>query len=185
MFNKSITTSQKVPGHSGAIARLAVLTVMILISVVACVGTLPKYIQTRGFGQALLDALCSMGTLLLTGAFIWAVMKWIAYAMPKAYRLAIRFWNGWIPLTFFGVYLKACAFCVILCWPACIPGVLFAPIMKLGMGIATSGITVFNALGMLLLGGGSAAVLAFWDICKLQGVQVRQVLSYVRKKKAA
>ena len=176
------TVSPKVPGKKGTIARLIVLGIVALIGILSSILTLPEYTARRGFGLALLEAFGGCGALFLLAAFIWGFMKWISFMGPKSLGAANRFWQAWIPLTFLGVYIKACIWLIVTVVPCSIYGMLMVPLFTVTQHFTEVNIGFFSAMGLFL--GGAALVMAvgFVDICKLRRVSPMAV---VKEKLAA
>lgn len=174
--NTTRTRKVAVPGRKGAIARLIVMGLIAVIALLSSFGTIGQYIPKRGFGIALLEAFGGCGVLMMLGAFFWGFMKWIAVVTPKAFRAANKFWCAWIPLTFFGVYIKAMIWVLIVGVPTCIFGYGFVPVFLLTQHFAENEISFLPAMGMFLGGVALVAVLGFVDICKLKAVSPVQTV---------
>lgn len=164
------TTNKKVPGRKGAIARLIILGLVALIGVLASFLTLPEYIARRGFGLALLEAFGGCGIIFLAGAFFWGMIKWIGFIAPKSFRIANKLWRGWIPLTFLGVYIKACLWLIIAIAPCSAYTLLLSPLTMMTAHFAENAIDIFSAFGLFLGGAAAVIVMGFVDICKLRQV---------------
>ena len=159
----------KPAGRKGAIARLIVMGIFAIIGILSSFGTLPEFIAKRGFVPAVLEAFGGCGTLLMLAAWFWGMMKWIAVMGPKTFGCARSFWNGWQPLTFFGLYIKFCIWMIIALAPLMCFSMTFIPVYKLTWYFAENGIGLISALLMFAAGMGLVVLLAFWDICKLRG----------------
>ncbi len=164
------TVNQKVPGRTGSIARLIVMWLFSLGGFALSFFTLPEYIGKLGFARAFLDSIGGFGLLLLTAAFFWGIMKWLGFSMPRAFRAAKRFWARWIPLTVFGLVLKAYAFIFIVFLPAALGTSLFAPLALLSAYFAKESLNLFSALLLLLAGAAIVVLFSYLDICKLRGI---------------
>ena len=161
-------TATRVPGRKGTIARLIVLGIFTVIALLSSILTLPEYISRRGFGLAILEAFGGCGILLLTGALFWGFMKWISFMGPKSLGAANRFWHAWIPLTFFGLYIKACLWLLITVVPCTIYGLLMAPVYSITLHFTKTEIGFFAAMGLFILGVAATVIMFFVDICKLR-----------------
>ncbi len=187
MYTASNTTyapAAKVPGRAGAIARLIVMGLIALISLIASFGSLGEFADNRGFGQALLDAIGGSGTLLITAALIWLVMKVCSTVLPKSFRLANRFWVSWQPLTFLGLYIKVCIYMILFLVPFALVASLFSPLTLIAFQFATVDIDFFSAVGLFLAGGALVAGLGLWDICKLRNVPFKTALAAIFRKRS-
>ena len=51
-------------GRKGAIARLTVLTIVSIIGILSSICTLPGFVESRGLGPAILEAIGGCGTLI-------------------------------------------------------------------------------------------------------------------------
>ncbi len=169
-------TNLPIPGRKGAIARLIVLAIFALIAFLGSFGTIGEFIPKQGFWNALVEAIGGCGVLLLTGAWFWGLMKWIGFIAPKSFGAAGALWNGWIPLTFLGLYIKACLWLIIAMAPISAYALSFSLLYKVFFNTARAGITIFSAAGYLLLGIASTALLLLVDVCKLKGLSAKAVL---------
>ena len=168
-------------GRKGAIARLTVLAIVSIIGILSSICTLPSFVESRGLGPAILEAIGGCGTLLMLAAWFWGMMKWIAVVGPKSFGWARSFWNAWSPLTFFGLYIKFCIWLIVGMVPVMIFGITYMPLFKLTLFFAENGLNIFSALLLLALGAGLALLLAFWDVCKLRGLSP---IAVIRRKLA-
>ncbi len=166
----------KVPGRTGAIARLAVVWIMTLISFVGSFFTLPDFYRLVGLGHAILEAFAGFGVLTLTAAMLWLGMKFIGFIAPKSFRLAKKFWQAWVPLTFFGVYIKFCIFCLLALVPITATFGLFSAVIMLIAGMLAGNIHTLSALALLVAGAAGVAGCSFWDLCKLRQVKPMAVI---------
>ena len=55
-------------GRKGAIARLTVLAIVSIIGILSSICTLPGFVESRGLGPAILEAIGGCGTLLMLAA---------------------------------------------------------------------------------------------------------------------
>ncbi len=166
----------KVPGKAGAIARLAVLWIFAVISFCGSFFTIPTFAGRVGLWQAIVDSLAGFGTLLLTGAFLWCIMKWVVFIFPKSFGLGKRFWQSWIPLTFLGLYLKFAVFCLLALVPITASFALFSPLMFLVFQLSCVKISILGALPLLAAGVAAAGLCSLLDVCKLRKQQPMVVL---------
>ncbi len=166
---KKFDLKANIPGKKGAIARLVVLGIISLIAVLVSFLTLPKYIGRIGFGPAILEAFASCGLLFMLAAGMWGLIKWIGFIAPKSFGLAKRFWQAWRPLTFFGVYLKACVWLLIAMVPVTASTMLITPLTSIGFLVAGN-MNLLSALGLFLGGAVLVILVGFVDICKLRQV---------------
>ena len=166
---KKFDLKANIPGKKGSIARLIVLGLISVIAVLSSVLTLPKYIGRKGYGPAVLEAFAGCGLLLLLAAGMWGLMKWIGFIAPKSFGLAKRFWQAWRPLTFFGVYLKACVWLLIAMVPVTASTMLITPLTSIGFLVAGN-LNLLSALGMFLAGAVLVVLVGFVDMCKLRQV---------------
>lgn len=163
MYNN---TKIYIPGKKGAIARLIVMGLFVVIALISCVGFLMS--ADGGFIDVVLETLVSFGTLCTVGAWFWFAMKWIGFIAPKSFGLANTMWCSWHVLTIFGLYIKAMVWAVCALFPIGACFATFSPMYMVFFSIAKNGINFFNAMGMLILGCGLVAVLGFIDVCKLR-----------------
>lgn len=175
------TTRQKVPGRKGAIARLITLGVFALIGLLTSFGTIPQFAEKQGLWPAILEAFAGCGVIFLTGGFFWGLIKWIGIIAPKSFGLAKRFWCGWIPLTFLGVYLKCALWLIIAIAPCSIFALLFSPLFSLTFSLAQMDLNIFSAMGVFFGGGAVVLIMSLVDICKLRQISF---VSMVREKLA-
>jgi hypothetical protein len=188
MNTYSETTPVKPAGRKGAIARLAVLTIVSLIGILSSVCTIPDFASRRGLWAALMEAIGGCGILLMLAAWFWGMLKWIAVVGPRSFGWARSFWQAWQPLTFFGVYIKFCIWLIIGMVPVMAFGFSYLPLFKLTWFFAENGIGLIAALLLLALGAGLVALLGFWDLCRLKGLSPTAILRQKladRKGKAA
>lgn len=167
---------QKVPGRKGAIARLIMLGVFAVIGLLSSFGTIPQFAEKQGLGAAILEAFAGCGVIFLTGGFFWGLIKWIGFIAPKSFGLAKRFWCGWIPMTFLGVYLKCALWLIIAIAPCSAFTLLFSLFYSLTFSIAQMDMNLIIAMGMFF--GGCAVVLTMGlvDICKLRQLSFVEVV---------
>lgn len=161
----------KVPGRGGAIARLIVMYLMVVIGLVSVVVSI--FTSEWTLGQLITEGIASVGLMLLLGAWFWSIMKWVGFIAPKSLGWAKGFWHAWRPLTFFGLYIKFMIFMVILIAPISIGLATYSPLLSMTFYFADHELTIFHALGLLLLGAVLVAVLTLLDVCKIKGWSVR------------
>lgn len=156
----------KVPGRAGAIARLIVMSVMIVLGMV---GVLASAVNSQpSFGELVLGGIWGTGTMLILGAWIWSVMKWIGFIAPKSLQWAKSFWRAWHPFTFFGLYIKVMLFVIILIAPSSASMSTYSVFYLLAFK-SVENMSFPVAFATLLLGIALVAVMVFWDICKIRG----------------
>lgn len=165
---KNMNWKAKFPGKKGAIARLIVLALCAGIGLLVSFGTLGNYIPERGFWQAILDAFAGCGEIFLLGAVFWITIKWIGFIAPISFGWAKRFWQSWVPLTWFGLYIKFCIWMIILVAPYSACSMLFSPLLPIGMFLADNLVNPLICLGFFLLGALVVALLGYLDIKKLR-----------------
>ena len=163
-------------GHSGSVARLVVMGILAIIAFLSSFGTIGQYVPKVGLGQAIVDAIGGCGLLLMLGAWFWCIMKWVGFIAPKSFRAANAFWRSWIPLTFLGLYLKACGWIMILLLPISAGMASYWPYFSFAMAFGKSDVNFFSALVVLLLGIVSVAIPSFLDICKIRGLAPMAVI---------
>lgn len=157
-------TKVKIPGRKGAIARLALLFVMVAVGVLTSVLTLPGYIERLGAGRAIPEAIAGCATLFFVGAWIWAAWKWISVVGKKTLRCVIWVWNNWDTFFIIGFVIK------FLLWLFChfVPTVgvayLFAPLVSILADLAAEGVTLPVAMALLLGSSLLVLIMAAWDI---------------------
>ena len=158
------------PGRKSTIARLVILAIFTVIALVTSIGTLPGYIAKLGFAKALLEAIGGCGVLLLTGVWIWGLIKWIVFMSPKSFALAKRFRDSWTPLTNLGVFVKVCIGLIIAIVPITAYAATFSLFYSITFHIARSGLNILTALLLLILGAAAVLITAFWDLCSLKNL---------------
>ena len=160
----------KVPGRGGAIARLIVMYLCVIIGFVTGFGSL--FTEEGSFGHVILSAIAGGNMISLLGVWIWTIMKWFGFIVPKAFGWAKAVWRAWIPLTFFGVYLKCVAFVVILMLPISAGFSSYMPLFSLALKFAENDLTVLPVMGLSLLSILLVAGLTLLDVCKIRGESV-------------
>lgn len=163
-------TKVKVPGRAGAIARLIVMALMILLGMCVVIGS--AFSNEMSFGELITGVTWGTGTMLLLGAWIWIVMKWIGYIAPKSLQWAKSFWCAWHPLTFFGLYIKAMIFLVILIAPSSASMVTYSPLLMFAFK-SVENMNFLVAFATFMLGMAIVSVLISLDVCKLKGWSVK------------
>lgn len=171
-FRPDAHTTQKIkiPGRGGAIARLIVMYLCVVIGFVTGFGSL--FTEDGSFGHVILSAIAGGNMLSLLGAWLWGIIKWFGFMVPKAFGWAKAVWNAWIPLTFFGVYLKCVAFIVILMLPISAGFSSYMPLFSLALKFAENELTLLPVMGLSLLTIAVIAVLTLLDVCKIRGASV-------------
>jgi len=164
--NRNSNEVLPIPGKKGAIARLIVMGLFVVIALISCVGFLMS--ADGGFIDVVLETLVSFGTLCTVGAWFWGMMKWIGFIAPKSFSLANTMWCSWHVLTIFGLYIKAMVWALCALFPIAACFATFSPMYTVFFSIAKNGINFFNAMGMLILGCNLVVVLGFVDVCKLR-----------------
>ena len=157
-----------VPGKKGAIARLIVLCLLCLIGVASSFLTLPHYIGKIGLFPAVQEAFASCGILFMFAFGIWAIMKWLVVVAPKSFGAAKRFWFSWEPLTFFGLYIKACIWVLIALTPCAVCTMFITPLTALGMHFLNNA-NILYAFGLFFGGIVLVVFVGILDICKARG----------------
>jgi hypothetical protein len=175
------TTNNNIPGKKGAIARLIVLGITVLIGLLFSFGSIPDMIPKRGLFPAIWEAIGGSGTIFLLAAFFWGAMKWLGFIAPKSFHIANSFWQLWTPLTFLGVYVKVCIWLIITVVPCEIYFFLLMPLASLSGHFAQVNIDFFSAIGLFLGGAALVTAIGFLDICKLRCVSpidtIKEVLA--------
>lgn len=164
-------TKVKVPGRAGAIARLVVMYLMAVIGIISAFGSIFAFDYT--IGQFIVESIGGIGLMFLLGAWFWIIMKWVVFIAPKSLGWAKSFWRAWHPFTFFGLYIKAMIFVVVLIAPISIGTLTYMPLTSLTFYFADHELTFFLALGLFFLGFAFVAVFTFLDVCKLKGWSVK------------
>lgn len=167
---KRTSVRGRIAGHKGTVIRLIVMGLFTLITLLISFGTLPGYAVKLGLWRAVLEAFSGCGLLLMAISFFWGLIKWIAMVAPKSFGLANRMWRGWIPLTFFGLYIKSVIWLLVGLVPCMIFGMLYSPIVILGFKLAQGGMNILTALATFLAGAALVGILALLDGCKLFAV---------------
>jgi len=186
MFTAKNSNREKtyIPGKKGAVARLIVMGLFVVIAALSCGSFLLS--ADGNFIDVLLETLVSFGTICMVGAWFWGMMKWIAFIAPKSFGAANNIWCSWSALTIFGLYLKCVVWLVCAIAPISAFMMTFFPMYKMVFSIALNGINFFNAMGMLLLGCILVLVLGFVDVCKLRCCSpVAEVKHFIASRKAA
>ena len=164
----------KIPGRGGAIARLIVMFLCVIGGIVS--GFISLFTDDGSFGQLILSAIAGSAMISLLGAWVWGIMKWFGFIVPKAFGWAKAVWQAWIPLTFFGVYLKCVAFVVILMLPISAGFSSYMPLFSLALKFAENELTVLPVLGLSLLSVLMVAGLTLLDVCKIRGESVKETV---------
>ena len=181
---ESPAVSAKPPrkGRKGAIARLVVAGLTLVITLVLAVMAL---FTEEGFGNAITGFFAVLGTGCVMGVVILALCKWLGFILPKSFGWANSFWRSWHALTIFGLYLKGCVWVFILLIPVSVmTSLISAACFGLVMFLINAGRNIFSVLLYLAASGGVMAVLVFLDLCKVKGIGPKAMLAHMKKSKA-
>lgn len=171
---KNNSGKRKIPGKKGAIARLVILALTAIIGVWVSIGTLGSYIARLGFWQAILDAFAGCGEIFLMGAVFWIMFKWIGFIAPKSFYWGKCFWQGWVPLTWFGLYIKFCIWLCIVVVPCSASTMLFGTLLPIGMFVLDHNHNPLICIGFFLLSALVVALLGYLDVRKLRRIAEEQ-----------
>ena len=183
VFVQEETAPAKRKGRKGAIARLVVAGLTLVITLVAAVMTM---FTQDGLGDAVTGFFAVLGTGALVGAMILILCKWLGFILPKSFGWANRFWRSWHALTIFGLYLKGCVWVFILLIPVSVmTSLISTACFSVVMLLVNFGQNFFGSLLFLAISGCVLAVVMFLDLCKVKGLSPKAMLAQMKKSKAA
>ena len=162
-----------VRGNKGAIVRLGLVVVTLLVGLVLTFISLPF---VGGLGNILSAFLSGILSSIVAGTVIWALAKWCVFIFPKSYAVAQRFWRSLSALSIIGLVLKAMTWIYLLFLPISLFGLMLAPAYLLVMLLSKMGSEFLATLILIVLCVGALLFEVHLDICKLQGVDWKQSL---------
>ena len=146
----------------GAILRLVIMAISVIIGIVAAYASIGE----TGFLKAFVNS--SMG--FIFAAVLWPIWKWVAFILPKSWSWAKGFWQSFVALNFFTLYIKFSIFVVILFLPVSIAtGGVSALCFLMARVLMNLQDTFFNALWVTLLFVVIAVIFAWIDVCTAKG----------------
>ncbi len=145
-------------GKTGSIIRLTILGLSLVIGLIGAIGDLFAP-NGRDILQRLALFVGDIGAMGLTAVFIWFSIKWCAFLGSRTLGWAGAFWNNFIALNLFTLFVKICIWLAIVIMPFTVGmGVLLAPVMALLFKLME---LTDNFLVMLLFSTVSLAVTVF------------------------
>ncbi len=144
----NIQTITKKPGAVGAILRLAILAIGLLIGIIGAFSEIPSY-SGQGFIYRFFRFFADIGACGMVGVFFWGAVKWCGFLGSRTLDWASAFWDSFIALNFFTLAVKACLWLSIVVAPFSVGmGVILIPVMGI---VALMAKFSASAIAMLLL----------------------------------
>lgn len=158
---------KSIKGRIPAILRLLVCGILFVATLI---GLLPVAFNDDGLWNIFVNLLTTVGSASMISAIVWILIKSIGFVAPKAFGWANAMWRAWIPLTVFGLVLKAYLWIIILFFPISLcTGAVSSLCFAMAGLLTATGLSLVIAVLMLVIFTGLLIILVSLDLCKITG----------------
>ncbi len=164
-MNNQICTKKS--GTVGAILRLAILAIGLLIGIMAAFSASASY-SGQGFLYRFVRFFADIGAVGMVSVFFWCASKWCGFLGSRTLGWAGSFWDSFMALNLFTLAVKACIWISIVVAPFTIGmGAMLMPVMGLVSLMAN---TSDSIIAMFLL-----ALVCLLVIAILVGIELKKL----------
>ena len=160
-----VSQNASVPGNKGAIFRLCLVAVTLIIGLVLTVAAVP-YVN-GGLGDVLIAILTGFVCSIMAAALFWGFAKWTAFIFPKALAGARRFWNSLYALSLLALVIKVMVWIYLLMLPIVLYGIILTPLYLIVFALSLLPFEFIAVLLLVLLSVGVLFFVVLLDVCKL------------------
>jgi hypothetical protein len=151
----------------GVAVRLTIFGVMVLLSVVATVLSIPE-LFADGFFSGISYGMLLFGVLMTTALSMMLLVKWALFILPKSFRWANSFAKNLVAFSLFGLALK------LMLW-------LSAILFPFGIACSLTSSLLLGIASMLMTMGGSNFILSALLVLAVVAVAAIYVLFEIKK----